>query len=178
MGSLVPSFFFHYGNADSPTLAGRVILGGQGTDELTGGDERDVLIGKGGSDTMRGGTGNDFLYGGAGDDTMRGGGDNDEYWFKIGGEDTDTITDNEVTNSGDKNEIILAGNQATNFDAITAEKNGDDLEIFPTSNQRVIVKDFYASGSNGVRDMFSIYTYDVDSGVTTDITLTLGVLNL
>ena len=173
-GSVLKLFAFYYGEPESPTLAGSVSLGRSGaSNTLTGRDgERDVLLGQERGDTLIGGTGNDFLYGGAGDDIMQGGGDNDEYWIVVGEQGDDTIADSEVTKAGDKNEIVLAGDENTNFDTFSAVKNGDDLEIVLSANQRVSIENFY---TGNVRDGFSIYTYDASAGVSTDITATLGI---
>ena len=167
-------FALYYGNPDSPTLAGSVSLGRRGaSNTLTGEDgERDVLLGQEGNDRLTGGTGNDFLYGGAGDDNLQGGGDNDEYWIVAGEQGNDTITDSEVTSSGDKNEIVLAGDENTNFDAFSVAKNSDDLDIVLSASQKVTIENFY---TGSVREGFSIYTYDASSGTTTDITETLGI---
>ena len=48
---------------------GALMLGGTGSDALTGGSARDVLVGNAGSDTLKGGGGNDLLLGGQGSDT-------------------------------------------------------------------------------------------------------------
>ena len=169
-------FALYYGSAESPTLAGSVSLGRSGvSNTLTGRDgERDVLLGQEVGDTLMGGTGNDFLYGGAGDDDLQGGGDNDEYWIVLGEQGNDTITDNEVTSSGDKNEIVFAAAENIDISSWSASKNSNnlDLDIAVSVNQKVTIKNFYASG---VRDMFSIYTYDTSSDTTTDITTTLGI---
>ena len=45
---------------------GAFMLGGIGSDTLTGGDEIDLLVGNAGVDTLEGGKGNDTLIGGAG----------------------------------------------------------------------------------------------------------------
>ena len=105
---------------------------------------------------------------------MQGGGDNDEYWIVLGEQGDDTITDNEVTSSGDKNEIVFAGDQNIDISSWSALKNSNnlDLDIAVSDNQKVTIKNFYVSG---VRDMFSIYTYDTSSDTTTDITTTLGI---
>ena len=130
------------------------------------------MLGQEGNDRLTGGTGNDFLYGGAGDDNLQGGGDNDEYWIVAGEQGNDTITDSEVTSSGDKNEIVLAGDENTNFDAFSVAKNSDDLDIVLSASQKVTIENFY---TGSVREGFSIYTYDASSGTTTDITETLGI---
>ncbi len=52
---------------------GAFILGGSGTDQLTGGDKADLLVGNGGADLLDGGKGNDYLVGDSGIDQLKGG---------------------------------------------------------------------------------------------------------
>ena len=54
------------------------IEGGPGDDELTSGDEGEVLVGEQGEDTIDGGAGRDIITGNAGSDTLRGGDDDDQ----------------------------------------------------------------------------------------------------
>ena len=49
------------------------VIGGRGSDTLTGNDQDNELRGMGGNDTLTGGVGNDDLKGGEGRDTLRGG---------------------------------------------------------------------------------------------------------
>ncbi|NJL47903.1 MAG: alkaline phosphatase [Leptolyngbyaceae cyanobacterium SM2_5_2] len=73
-------------------------------DELTGGDNNDVIVAFGGNDTVTGGLGHDILFGGEGDDLLRGGIGNDEISGSRGadtvvlaaGEGNDTVVDFEV----------------------------------------------------------------------------------
>ena len=73
-------------------------------DELTGGDNNDVIVAFGGNDTVLGGLGDDILFGGEGDDLLRGGPGNDEISGGRGadtmvlaaGEGSDTVVDFEV----------------------------------------------------------------------------------
>ncbi len=84
-------------------IRSRVLIGGDGDDELRGfagrdnvidgGAGNDTLVGSNGNDTLIGGAGNDLLEGGAGDDlliagpgtdTLRGGSGSDTYRFGLG----------------------------------------------------------------------------------------------
>ncbi|MEZ6032938.1 MAG: Calx-beta domain-containing protein [Planctomycetaceae bacterium] len=53
------------------------ILGGSGSDNITGGEGNDTLFGRAGNDTVNGGGGDDKLYGDVGVDTLDGGADDD-----------------------------------------------------------------------------------------------------
>lgn len=66
--------------------------GGRGADELEGGNDADTLLGGDGDDTLNGGSGNDVLNGGRGDDTHTGGGGSDTFVFE-GQFGVDVITD-------------------------------------------------------------------------------------
>jgi Ca2+-binding RTX toxin-like protein len=48
-------------------------IGGEGDDNLQGGEGRDVILGLGGDDAISGGDGRDHLFGGDGNDTIKGG---------------------------------------------------------------------------------------------------------
>ena len=84
-------------------IRSRVLIGGEGNDELRGfagrdnvidgGAGNDTLVGSAGNDTLLGGTGDDLLEGGAGDDlliagpgtdTLRGGSGSDTYRLGLG----------------------------------------------------------------------------------------------
>lgn len=70
-------------NATDTLNRGAFMLGGSGSDTLTGGTLLDVLVGNAGADTLTGGQGADRLLGGAGNDT---------YVYNTG-DGTDTIID-------------------------------------------------------------------------------------
>lgn len=81
------------------------LLGGRGSDALTGdakanrlegGGGNDTLSGKGGADVLIGGAGRDVLMGGNGADRLTGGSGRDTFWFDMGGSvpgARDVITD-------------------------------------------------------------------------------------
>jgi len=58
-------------------VGGRVIIGTDGNDSLTGGGANDTIIGGGGSDTIAGGDGDDVMSGGEGFDYLNGGSGSD-----------------------------------------------------------------------------------------------------
>ena len=57
------------------------LYGGDGNDTLNGGDDYDRLYGGAGDDTLNGGADGDWLYGGAGDDTLNG----EDDWDRLYG---------------------------------------------------------------------------------------------
>lgn len=75
------------GEGDSISGDVEKIVGGSGSDTLTGGSGREHLIGGGGNDRLTGLDGDDVLHGGAGDDRLVGGTGNDEFRGE-GGADT------------------------------------------------------------------------------------------
>lgn len=58
---------------DADPAPGEVLVGGDGTDFLRGGDGNDILTGNGGTDFLRGGDGDDQLFGNDGRDNLSGG---------------------------------------------------------------------------------------------------------
>ena len=74
-----------------------LITGNGGNNTLNGEDGNDTLIGGDGNDKLLGGDGNDILIGGAGNDTLTGGLGNDSYIYNAVSEQTDTITDFNIT---------------------------------------------------------------------------------
>ncbi len=114
---------------DASTATGpATVLGGAGSDTLTGtsgadsifgGDGNDQLNGLAGIDTMDGGSGNDTLVGGAGGD------------FMIGGDNSDTF----IWNPGDGADTLEGG-------------DGDDAAIF---NGGAAASNDYTLGRSGIR---------------------------
>lgn len=66
---------------------GAFMLGGVGSDTLTGGSAADLLVGNAGADSLAGGSGADIVLGGAGSDTVAGGEGSD---LLLGGLDHDS----------------------------------------------------------------------------------------
>lgn len=112
--------------------------------ELTGNQGRNILNGGDGNDLLSGNGGNDYLMGGAGDDT---------YHFAAG-DGFDTIN-NHSDHAGDMDRL--------QFESITKEnlwftRSGDHLLIDVIgSNDRVLVQDWYAGGS---QQLDEIHTAD------------------
>ncbi|TMP39214.1 hypothetical protein CWB98_01105 [Pseudoalteromonas rubra] len=95
------------------------------SDNITGGENRDILFGFSGNDSLHGLAGNDVLNGGQGDDKLYGGRGNDVYQFGVGyGRD---IIYNPDTDTGRYDVVRLIGGIAPND--ITLSRRGDDLFI-------------------------------------------------
>lgn len=101
-----------------------IIVGGTGSDTLSGLDGNDELRGSTGADTLDGGNGNDLLIAGNGADVMTGGADADTFrigFYEAGtGAAADTITDfasgtDIIDVSGWDANTGVAGNQAFSF---------------------------------------------------------------
>jgi hypothetical protein len=115
-------------NAGDPISRDR-LFGGQGDDQLLGGDGRDRLLGGPGNDQSDGQGGADLLVGGPGDDNQQGGVGNDVIFANAG---------RDVTNGGAGNDRLFAlaradvsGPDDTAGDAV----NGDE------GNDRIFVRD-------------------------------------
>src|SRR5262249_46329056 len=84
------------------------VVGGSGSDTLTGDSDANSLIGGAGGDTIAGAGGNDRIQGGLGIDLLTGGSGNDTFVFGAGF-GNDRITDFDATPSGGQDLIELAG---------------------------------------------------------------------
>ena len=72
---------------DTLTLVGRIHVGDDDANNVTGDSSKDIISGLGGNDVLAGGSGDDDLYGGAGSDTLDGGRGDDRL---DGGKGADT----------------------------------------------------------------------------------------
>jgi Ca2+-binding RTX toxin-like protein len=96
--------------------------GGQGNDELVGGNLDDILHGGGGDDLIQGNNGDDEIRGGAGINTLEGGSGDDSI---TGGDRDDFIdagTGDDSVHAGRGNDTILGGDGMDSVDA----GDGDD----------------------------------------------------
>lgn len=107
-----------------PSQAGDLLpdtlIGGAGSDTLSGADSDDLLVGNAGDDLMGGGGGNDTLLGGAGRDTLDGG-TGDDTVDGQGGADS--------LSGGDGDDTIIWDGQNDGNDTITADSGGDTLSV-------------------------------------------------
>lgn len=107
---------------------GAFMLGGNGSDTLTGGTADDLLVGNAGGDTLDGGEGNDVLLGCSGEDNLKGGKGVD---LLLGGADNDTL------DGGAGNDLLKGG-------------GGNDTYTFNGDYGTDIVTDSDGSGSISV----------------------------
>lgn len=103
---------------------GNVLLGGAGNDELYGLGGDDELDGGGGDDLMHGGKGDDLLLGGQGKDHLIGGRDDDTL---IGGRQADLLTGNQGADRFVFNNTAESATPSGQRDTITDFQRGLDL---------------------------------------------------
>ena len=105
------------GDIGTDTLANiENVIGGSGSDDITGDGLANSLNGGGNNDTLRGEGGNDTLSGGIGDDDLFGGADDDTL---LGDEGQDTLVGGsgaDVVNGGHGNDTIVAGAGDDDYD--------------------------------------------------------------
>ncbi|MGZ0171123.1 MAG: Calx-beta domain-containing protein [Planctomycetales bacterium] len=106
--------------AQAGDLLPDTLIGGTGSDTLSGADSNDLLIGNAGDDLMGGGGGNDTLLGGAGRDTLDGGAGNDTVDGQ-GGAD--------VLFGGDGDDTFVWDGQNDGDDIINTDAGGDTLSV-------------------------------------------------
>jgi Ca2+-binding RTX toxin-like protein len=117
---------FGYTNRATSTTT-TTIIGGSGSDSITGRSTGDNIDGGAGSDTLVGGGGNDILTGGAGNDNLTGGTGADVI---DGGDGNDTITpssgvDNLSGGAGDDTFVVSLANITT--DTISGGDGNDKI---------------------------------------------------
>lgn len=95
---------FLSGDAGNDTL-----IGGNGNDSLSGGDGRDVLIGGNGHDQLSGGAGNDVLIGGSGNDQLSGDEGNDVLHGNAGADGLAGGLGNDMLFGGSGRDLLLGG---------------------------------------------------------------------
>jgi Ca2+-binding RTX toxin-like protein len=106
--------------AQAGDLLPDTLIGGTGSDTLSGADSNDLLIGNAGDDLMGGGGGNDTLLGGAGRDTLDGGAGDDTVDGQ-GGAD--------VLSGGDGDDTFIWDGENDGDDIVSSDPGGDTLSI-------------------------------------------------
>jgi Ca2+-binding RTX toxin-like protein len=119
---------------------GRLNIGGNHDDVLTGAEKNDVLNGQDGNDQLFGFAGNDYIVGGKGDDYLNGEAGNDIYRFSKG-DGQDTIED------GAGIDKILLGDGITLADLSLAQV-GNDIVINIGADDKIAIKNFYVAAAN------------------------------
>jgi Ca2+-binding RTX toxin-like protein len=160
------------------------VVGGSGSDVLTGSEGANTLTGNAGNDVLRGNGGNDVLNGGAGDDTMDGGAGVDTVTYigltqgvtvnlavtgaqNTGGGGIDTIVGVENL-SGTTRDDVLTGNDLAN---VLSGNSGNDILSGGNGNDTLIggAGDDRLDGGSG-NDTASYA--GTTAGVIVDLTLT------
>ena len=122
------------------TLNGGIekVFAGDGNDTLVGNALTNVLLGGRGNDTINGGAGTDRLQGGRGSDTLTGGSERD--WFVVDKDagSTDTITDFNPAEIGEK--IALVGfENVTDFSQVVVTQEGSNTRLGLGNGQSVLL---------------------------------------
>ena len=129
-------------NATDSQNRGAFMLGGSGSDTLTGGTADDLLVGNAGEDTLNGGEGRDILLGGKNNDTLKGSDGVDQL---VGGADDDSL-DGGGTKSFDS--VYKDGTSGQIFVKLNG---GKSLVILKEgADNRILVNDWPAAGTLGI----------------------------
>lgn len=126
----------------SDTLANiENVIGGKGSDSITGNGEDNVLMGGEGGDTLTGLGGDDALFGGAGNDTAVFTGNRDDYTIEVAqGEGGFFITDNRQGAENDGTDFVAEDIEVLRFadgDVAVAPWTVDDGDTISEAQQSV-----------------------------------------
>jgi Ca2+-binding RTX toxin-like protein len=114
-------------------------IGGDGNDRITGNASANVLVGARGNDTLDGGADLDILDGGRGNDQLTGGSGRDYFVIRAEANSTDTITDFNPEQRGEK--IILIGFAGLEDSTqLTRTQVGSDVVVSLGNGQSIVVK--------------------------------------
>jgi len=127
------------------------VVGGKGSDQITGDGFANLLIGGDGADTLDGGLGNDSLYGGegkdlligrGGNDTLRGEGGNDQLFTGFGDDRGEGGAGNDLIKTGPGKDTLLGGSGddtlgASNRSDLLRGEAGNDLMLGSNGNDRL-----------------------------------------
>jgi Ca2+-binding RTX toxin-like protein len=108
-----------------------LVLGGRGSDRITGGSARDELEGGSGNDTLAGGAGRDVLVGNAGSDRLNGGADDDLLSGNSGNDFLVGGPGNDLLGGGSGNDHLSGG---PGDDQLIGGKGKDVLNGGPGNN--------------------------------------------
>jgi Ca2+-binding RTX toxin-like protein len=160
---------------DSP--GNRVIYGGLGVDNLSGGAGNDRLVGGGGNDTLSGDAGTDELYGESGNDILTGGSGDDHLYggsgvdiltgglgsdILYGGQGSDTyvytygdgndiIFESDISHDGDRDILELRGD--IDLTQISIGRQGFDLILYFIDGGSIRIVDWYAASPRRIEDI-------------------------
>ena len=117
-------------NAPEIEDLGDIFIGGNGDDNLQGGDQDDIFLSGNGDDTVLGGAGTDVVFAGRGDDTVVGQTGNDVAFLGSG-------NDRFVWNNGDGSDFIDGGSGYDITQVNGADGPGDQFELKEEHGQAI-----------------------------------------
>ncbi|MDB9526771.1 hypothetical protein PN498_12290, partial [Oscillatoria sp. CS-180] len=117
-------------NAPEIEDLGDILIGGNGDDNLQGGDQDDVFLSGNGNDTVLGGAGTDIVFAGAGDDTVVGQTGNDVAFLGNG-------RDRFIWNNGDGSDFINGGAGFDVTEVNGADGAGDEFDLRQVDGQAI-----------------------------------------
>jgi Ca2+-binding RTX toxin-like protein len=117
-------------NAPEIEDLGDVFVGGNGDDNLQGGDKDDIFLSGNGNDTVLGGAGTDIVFAGAGDDTVVGQTGNDVAFLGSG-------HDRFIWNNGDGSDFINGGKGFDVTEVNGADGAGDEFDLRQVKGQAI-----------------------------------------
>jgi Ca2+-binding RTX toxin-like protein len=109
---------------------GDILIGGNGDDNLQGGDQDDIVFSLNGDDTVLGGAGTDVIFAGRGDDTVVGQTGNDAAFLGSG-------HDRFIWNNGDGSDFIDGGNGYDTTQVNGADGAGDEFDLREENGQAI-----------------------------------------
>jgi Ca2+-binding RTX toxin-like protein len=109
---------------------GDILIGGNGDDNLQGGDQDDIVFSLNGDDTVLGGAGTDVIFAGRGDDTVVGQTGNDVAFLGSG-------HDRFIWNNGDGSDFIDGGNGYDTTQVNGADGAGDEFDLREENGQAI-----------------------------------------
>ena len=117
---------------DAPKIEdlGDIFVGGNGDDNLQGGDKDDIFLSGGGDDTVRGGGGTDVVFAGSGNDTVIGQTGDDVTFLGNG-------NDRFIWNNGDGSDFINGGKGFDITEVNGAKGAGDEFDLREVKGQAI-----------------------------------------
>ena len=118
--------------ANAPAIEdlGDIFIGGNGDDNLQGGDRDDIFLASGGDDTVIGGGGTDIVFAGSGDDTVIGQTGDDVAFLGSG-------DDRFIWNNGDGSDFINGGRGFDITEVNGARNAGDEFDLRAVDGQAI-----------------------------------------
>jgi Ca2+-binding RTX toxin-like protein len=117
-------------NAPEIEELGDIFVGGNGDDNLQGGDQDDIFLSGNGDDIILGGAGTDIVFAGAGDDTVVGQTGNDVAFLGSG-------HDRFIWNNGDGSDFINGGAGFDVTEVNGADGAGDEFDLREVDGQAI-----------------------------------------